>query len=160
MDIHEFDIFWNKHLNDLKRYALSLTKKKDLADSLMNDTYVRARNKLHLYKHNNNFVGWLCVIMKNIHQNSIKYEQRYTDYVVCESQESEHYSDADIEYKELLKLVHSLPNSLHAVFKLYVLGHKYEEISVILNIPTGTVKNRIHQAREWLKKRINCLYIN
>ena len=160
MDIHEFDIFWNKYLKELKRYALSLTKKKDLVNSLVNDTYVRARNNLHLYKQDDNFIGWLCVIMRNIHQNSIKYEQRYTDYVVCESQESGHYSDADIEYKELLKLVHSLPSSLHAVFKLYVLGHKYEEISVILNIPTGTVKNRIHQAREWLKKRINCLYIN
>ena len=55
MEIHDFDIFWNKHFEDLKRYAFSLTKKKDLADSLMNDTYVRARDKLHLYKQDNNF---------------------------------------------------------------------------------------------------------
>ena len=100
MDIHEFDIFWNKYLKELKRYALSLTKKKDLADSLMNDTYVRARSKLHLYKQDNNFIGWLCVIMRNIHQNSVKYELRYTDFVVCESQASEYYSDANIEYME------------------------------------------------------------
>ena len=160
MEIYNFDIFWNKYFEDLKRYAFSLTKKKDLADSLMNDTYVRARSKLHLYKHNSNFIGWLCVIMRNIHQNSTKYEQRYTDYVVCESQVSEYYSDANIEYIELLKLVNSLPSNLHAVFRLHVLGHKYEEMAEMLNIPVGTVKSRIHQAREWLKKRINKVYIN
>ena len=160
MEIYDFDIFWNKYFEDLKRYAFSLTKKKDLADSLINDTYVRARSKLHLYKQDNNFIGWLCVIMRNIHQNSFKYEQRYTDYVVCKSQESRHYSDANIEYKELLKLVNSLPSNLHAVFRLHVLGHKYEEIAEILTIPTGTVKSRIHLAREWLKKRINKVYIN
>ena len=160
MGIYDFDIFWNKYLKELKRYALSLTKKKDLADSLMNDTYVRARSKLQLYKQDNNFIGWLCVIMRNIHQNSFKYEQRYTDFVVCESQASEYYSDANIEYIELLKLVHSLPSDLHAVFRLHVLGHKYEEIAEILTIPTGTVKSRIHLAREWLKKRINSMYIN
>ena len=160
MEIHDFDIFWNKHFEDLKRYAFSLTKKKDLADSLMNDTYVRARDKLHLYKYNNNFIGWLCVIMRNIHQNSFKYEQRYTDYVVCESQESEYNTDSNIEYQELLKLAHSLPSNLHAVFRLHVLGHKYEEMAEMLNIPVGTVKSRIHMAREWLKKRINNVYIN
>lgn len=160
MEIHDFDIFWNKHFEDLKRYAFSLTKKKDLADSLMNDTYVRARDKLHLYKQDNNFIGWLCVIMRNIHQNSFKYEQRYTDYIVCESQVSECSTDSNIEYQDLLKLVYSLPSSLHTVFKLHVLGHKYEEIAEILNIPTGTVKSRIHLAREWLKKRINSVYIN
>ena len=160
MDIREFDIFWNKYFNDLKRYALSLAKRKDLADSLINDTYVRARNKLHLYKQDNNFIGWLCVIMRNIHQNSIMYEQRYTDFVVCKSQVSEYYSDANIEYIELLKLVHSLPTTLHSVFRLHVQGHKYEEMAEMLNIPVGTVKNRLHQARAWLKKRINSVYIN
>ena len=160
MDIQEFDISWNKYLNELKRYALSLTKKKDLADSLINDTYVRARNKLHLYKHNSNFIGWLCVIMRNIHQNSTKYEQRYTDCVVCESQVSDYSTDSNIEYQDLLKLVHSLTSNLYSVFRLHVLGHKYEEISEILNIPTGTVKSKIHMAREWLKKRINSGYWN
>ena len=160
MEIYDFDIFWNKYLKELKRYALSLTKKKDLVDSLMNDTYVRARNNLHLYKQDNNFIGWLCVIMRNIHQNAIMNEQRYTDFVVCESQVSEYNTDSNIDYMELLKLVHSLPSNLHAVFRLHVQGHKYEEMAEMLNIPVGTVKSRIHMAREWLKKRINSLYIN
>ena len=160
MEIYDFDIFWNKYFEDLKRYAFSLTKKKDLADSLMNDTYVRARSKLHLYKQDNNFIGWLCVIMKNIHQNAIMYEQRYTDFVVCDSQVSEYNTDSNIDYMELLKLVHSLPSNLHAVFKLHIQGHKYEEMAEMLNIPVGTVKSRIHMAREWLKKRINSMYIN
>ena len=43
MEIYDFDIFWNKYLKELKRYALSLTKKKDLVDALINDTYVKAK---------------------------------------------------------------------------------------------------------------------
>ena len=160
MEIYDFDLSWNKYLKELKRYALSLTKRKDLADSLINDTYVRARNNLHLYKQDNNFIGWLCVIMRNIHQNAIMHEQRYTDFVVCEDRASEYYSDANIEYIELLKLVHSLPTTLNSVFRLHVQGHKYEEMAEMLNIPVGTVKSRIHMAREWLKKRINSVYIN
>ena len=154
MDIHEFDIFWNKYFNDLKRYALSLTKKKDLVGGLINDTYVKAKNNLHLYRQDENFIGWLYVIMRNAHRNYLKHEKRYADFELCENCDSVYHTDSDIEYEQLMVLVKSLPTELYVVFNLYSSGYKYNEIAELLDIPIGTVKSRIHIAREWLKKRI------
>lgn len=44
--------------------------------------------------------------------------------------------------------VHSVP------FKMYFEGYKYHEIAEQLEIPIGTVKNRIHIARKELKDRL------
>ena len=42
-------------------------------------------------------------------------------------------------------------------FEMYFNGFKYQEISEKLDIPIGTVKNRIHIARKELKSRIESM---
>jgi DNA-directed RNA polymerase specialized sigma24 family protein len=39
-------------------------------------------------------------------------------------------------------------------FKMYTSGYKYHEIAEHLNIPIGTVKNRIFHARKEIQKRL------
>ena len=55
----------------------------------------------------------------------------------------------------LLKLVDELPDTLREVLILNSLDElSYEEISRILNIPTGTVGSRIHAARKKLLQKL------
>ncbi|TRX58603.1 hypothetical protein FNH22_12030 [Fulvivirga sp. M361] len=39
-------------------------------------------------------------------------------------------------------------------FKLYTEGYKYHEIADELNIPIGTVKNRIFHARKQIREKL------
>ncbi|MBO5665469.1 MAG: RNA polymerase sigma factor, partial [Bacteroidaceae bacterium] len=46
----------------------------------------------------------------------------------------------------------NLPEKSAKAMRLFISGHKYIEISVIMQIPIGTVKTRINKSREKLKK--------
>jgi RNA polymerase sigma-70 factor (ECF subfamily) len=39
-------------------------------------------------------------------------------------------------------------------YSLHITGYKYDEIAQKLTLPLGTVKSRIHTARERLKKQL------
>jgi RNA polymerase sigma-70 factor (ECF subfamily) len=55
---------------------------------------------------------------------------------------------------DITKAVTALDESYKTPFMMYFRGFKYHEISEKLNIPIGTVKNRIHIARKELKEQL------
>ncbi|RZL39800.1 MAG: RNA polymerase sigma factor, partial [Pedobacter sp.] len=54
--------------------------------------------------------------------------------------------------QDIGKAMNSLKDEYRIPFQRYFEGYKYEEIAVEMNIPIGTVKTHIHQARLGLKK--------
>ena len=56
--------------------------------------------------------------------------------------------------KEIYKRIDALNEDFGTPVKLMLNGMKYEEISEELNIPIGTVKSRLHQARKDLQSKI------
>jgi RNA polymerase sigma-70 factor (ECF subfamily) len=64
----------------------------------------------------------------------------------------------EINEKDLLKLVQSLPPAYRTVFNLYVLeGFKHEEIAKKLNIHVGTSKSNLAKARKHLQNKLKKL---
>ena len=67
-----------------------------------------------------------------------------------------------LERAEREKIVEAALNKLGPEHRAVVVlkdfdGHRYEEISVILNIPVGTVRSRLHRARCELRERLRGL---
>jgi RNA polymerase sigma factor (sigma-70 family) len=60
--------------------------------------------------------------------------------------------DRIFERKELQDKIRCLPPSFARPLKLYLAGYAYKEIAKMTNVPIGTVKSRIHLAKEKLKK--------
>ncbi|WP_370633680.1 RNA polymerase sigma factor [Pedobacter sp. Leaf250] len=54
--------------------------------------------------------------------------------------------------EDISKAMASIKQEHNIPFQLYFEGFKYEEIAIQLDIPVGTVKTHIHQARIGLKK--------
>ncbi len=53
--------------------------------------------------------------------------------------------------QHLMESISLLPEKMRTVFVLNVMEHlSYEEIAQTLNIKTGTVKSRLHHARQFL----------
>ncbi len=61
----------------------------------------------------------------------------------------------NMNIKEIMKLVQSLPDGYRTVFNLYVFeGMNHREIGEMLEISENTSKSQLHKAREILKKKI------
>lgn len=56
--------------------------------------------------------------------------------------------------EDIHKALAKLQPEYYAPFLKYFEGFKYHEIAVQLGIPIGTVKTRIHLARQLLKKKL------
>jgi RNA polymerase sigma-70 factor, ECF subfamily len=61
----------------------------------------------------------------------------------------------EMNVREIMKLVHSLPDGYRTVFNLYVFeGMNHREIGELLGISDNTSKSQLYKAREILKKKI------
>ncbi|NBW35402.1 MAG: hypothetical protein EBR30_10370 [Cytophagia bacterium] len=62
--------------------------------------------------------------------------------------------DSSYEYKDAWKKIDAVKDELLIPFKMHTSGYKYNEIAEHLNIPIGTVKNRIFHARKEIQKQL------
>jgi len=151
----------------LKNVALKLTMDQDDAKDLIQDTILKAIKYKDKFINSTNLKGWLCVIMKNTFINTYRRTVRKKslinnsfDLSKEEIQTSIHSNttDAQINYKELLRVIDLLKDEFKLPFMRYVDGYKYKEISEELDIPIGTVKSRIFIARKELIARLKNEY--
>ncbi len=79
------------------------------------------------------------------------------------SKEADQYENADtsenifdyMNAKEIMKMIHSLPDGYRTVFNLYFFeGMNHREIGDVLNISENTSKSQLHRARAILKEKI------
>jgi RNA polymerase sigma-70 factor (ECF subfamily) len=72
-----------------------------------------------------------------------------------ESAETDEDVLGQLTAKEILLLVHSLPDGYRAVFNLYVFeGKNHREIGELLGISENTSKSQLHRARALLKEKL------
>ena len=146
----------NKVEDVIMSVAGKFTSNYNSARELYQDTVVRAFIKRHTYTENTNFKFWILTILRNNFINNLKYTQR-VDYVddintaVSKRSLSDSYIDNSIDFRELELIMQELPMVYYNPLHMFLEGYKYYEISMELNIPVSTVKNRIHIARERLR---------
>ena len=58
--------------------------------------------------------------------------------------------------RDIQRALAKLPEEYYLPFSMYFEGYKYQEIADHFRIPIGTVKTRIHMARQQLKKKLKC----
>ena len=66
--------------------------------------------------------------------------------------------ESSVTTEELHKIINHLDEDLKVPFMMMWQGYKYEEVSDQLEIPLGTVKSRIFQARKLLQERVKRLF--
>ena len=146
--------------NRLQRFAYSLVSDRDDALDLVQETYLKAisyREKLSDYS---NLRVWVMTIMKNIFINNYRRKNKARDimnekYAVAKNLDSGFEStESYYTQNEINKSVDSLSDDLKKPFAMYVDGFKYREIADELSINIGTVKSRIHTARQRLMESL------
>lgn len=146
---------------DVWNYAFFLTKRKDAADDISQDVFLRA------FKHWNDFQGrssvktWLLTITRNLSLNYLKssYMTRVslTGWITSKQTEpsaEKEFMDA-AAVSQIWKYVLELPPKYREVLILeshYQLPRK--EIAELLGISEGTIKSRLHRARARMEMKL------
>lgn len=147
----------------LKSFAMKLTRDVDDANDLLQDTLVKAFLNREKYLDGTNLKAWLYTIMKNtfitnyqrmIRKNTFIDNSENLHYLNSSSVSIENGAYSEFAMEDINRAVKALDTVYSDPFMMYFNGYKYHEISDKLEIPIGTVKNRIHIARKELKDRL------
>lgn len=152
-----------EHASSLKAYALYLTQDREEANDLLQETFLKAFSNYTKFTDDTNLKGWLYTIMKNTFINN--YRRRVKRNTFLDSTDNDYYlnspSHADtnggekkMAMDDIQAAIAKLPFELKEAFMMNYRGYKYQEIADHFGIPIGTVKTRIHLARQVLKKRL------
>jgi len=160
----EFSYSLNKLTKSLKPFALKLTRDVDDANDLLQDTMVKAFTNKDKFTDGTNLKAWLYTIMKNTFITNYQRMVRRGTFV--DTSDNLHFinsgaaiieNDAygDFAMKDITTAITALDPVYKDPFLMHFRGFKYHEIADKLQIPIGTVKNRIHIARKLLKDQLS-----
>lgn len=157
-------------LDALYNFAYHLTYDEDKANDLVQETYLKALRFIDSYVEGTNAKAWLFTILKNafineyrkkiVRPNKVELEKvtslqdredaRYSSYVdLREEMFQQMMGD------EVTRAINELPVDYRTVILLCDIEEfKYDEIAKILDVPIGTVRSRIHRARNMLKDKL------
>ncbi|WP_443943432.1 RNA polymerase sigma factor [Pedobacter sp. AW1-32] len=159
----EFSAMVKQYAPSLKAHALNFTKDFEDANDLIQDTLVKALRFYNNFEEGTNFKGWLFVIMKNTFINNYRKESKTRGILIQDEEISyanlmtsaqTNGATSKIAIDDITKALNLLPDVYRIPFVKYFEGYKYHEIAEEYDIPLGTVKTRIHMAREMLKKQL------
>lgn len=151
------------HRSCLENFALKFTNDIEDANDLVQDTIIKAIRYHNLYKQGTNLRGWLYTIMRNTFINDYrKGSKRNAIMETSEDLSSQQLRNSATtnqgENKFIMEDIHKALGRLQPdyskPFLRYFEGYKYHEIAEELAIPIGTVKTRIHMARQILKAQL------
>src|SRR6187551_68675 len=173
-DKQKQDIFDNEfmpQINSMYNFGYRLTLDRDDAKDLVQDTYLKAYRFIESFQKGTNAKAWLFRILKNSFINDYRKktkEPSKVDYQEVEtyynSEEVDRQITPDLRVESLKDMIgdeiSNALNSLDVDFKTVIIlcdleGFKYDEMAKILDIPIGTVRSRLHRARNLLKEKLS-----
>ena len=149
--------------------ALRLTRKREDAEDLVQETLTRAWSNFQRFTRGTNLKAWLHRIMMNAFINAYRKRQREpllltsTIEVLADTPRHATGDSRPAEEQVLDRLVaaevsaalRDLPEDFKAAFYLTdIEGFSYREAAEIMGTPLGTVTSRLHRARYSLRSSI------
>ena len=136
---------------NLRAFAISLCGDVDRADDLVQETLVKAWNKLSSFEQGTNFKAWLFTILRNTYfseRRKLRREVKDTDgeYAARLSVPPEQHGHMDmVDFKAALSRLSD--DQRESLILIGAEGFSYEEVAAICGCAVGTVKSRVNRAR-------------
>jgi RNA polymerase sigma-70 factor (ECF subfamily) len=143
----------------LRAFAVSLSRDRDQAEDLIQETLLSACRNLDRFEPGTNMTAWLFTILRHNFYSEYRKRRRevqdveggYTKSLVAQPEQI-----ACIEYEELRTALSKLPKKMRDILLLVAVGGvSYPEAARICGCATGTAKSRIHRARTRLAELLS-----
>jgi RNA polymerase sigma-70 factor (ECF subfamily) len=124
-----------------------------LSEELIQETWVRAIQKLPSFQWKSSLLTWLTGILINLNRERFR---ELVHYKLTEEISDRTPSANKIEIMDLENAIKSLPHGYRQILILHdVEGYKHREIAEMLEIEEGTSKSQLFQARRAIRKFLN-----
>jgi len=164
----EFEDSAMVHLDAVYRGAYALCAKADVAEDLVQTTFLKAFERFESFQSGTNCKAWLMQILRNVWIDRLRHhkfaeqqmpfdkeliaDRPHENVAVWSNAEEmmENFSD-----EQVIRALQELPaHQRLTLFLADVEGFSQNEIARITGVEVGTVKSRISRARAQLKKKL------
>jgi RNA polymerase sigma-70 factor (ECF subfamily) len=160
------------HADALYNFAMHLTNyKEEDSNDLVQDAYLKALRFMDKYEAGTNPKAWLFTILKNAFINEYRKKAKLPTKVDYEEIVHFHQEEDNSGYSSYMDLreemfenmmgdevtvaINDLPQEFKTVILLCdIEDFSYEDIAKIIDAPIGTVRSRLHRARNLLKEKL------
>lgn len=130
------------------------------AEDITQEVFLEAYQHLGTLKRPERFGSWLNGIAKNLCKMWLRRQPQTLPIDELKQQEGQAASPMEVceqhdLHERVMDAISQLPEPNRIVMTLYSMdGLSYEEIGAFLDVPIGTVRSRIHRARQTLRKEL------
>ncbi|MBN1949141.1 MAG: RNA polymerase sigma factor [Candidatus Cloacimonetes bacterium] len=147
-------------LSTIRKYIF--TEHLSSIDDIVQETYLRAYKSLSRkkFRHEAKISSWLYVIARN---ETIRMNQRLSRQTQI-TRKYQDMQDPEITWEELdidkllapdlEEIIAGLSEKYRQVFRFYLQGYDENAIATELSLPRGTIKSRLHRAKNQLRKSV------
>ena len=139
---------------NLRAFAMSLCGNPTRSDDLVQETLVKAWDKLGSFHEGTNLKAWLFTILRNIYFSEHRRRRREiedADGNLSAGLAVHPEQPGHMDFIDFRVALHKLPNDQReALILVGAEGFSYEEAAVISSCAVGTIKSRVNRARRRL----------
>lgn len=142
-------------LPNLRRFAISLCRSRDLADDLVQAACERALANQHRFEAGTRFDAWMFRILRNLWVDHVRRARTagptedISETRGLAGASGEREAEARLTLKSVASAIDELPHEQREVLVLVcVEDFSYKEVAEVLSIPIGTVMSRLARARK------------
>lgn len=151
-DLRCFETLVRRYQTPVFRFVLHLTADAATAEDITQETFVKAFRFLRRYRGDSRFTTWLFSIARNCVQDEYRRATRRGRLAArLEEREVEHQPLERVTPLEVREALQTLPHELlEPIVMIDIFGVSYSEAAATIGAPEGTIKSRVHRARERL----------
>jgi len=167
-NLGSFDIIVHRYKNRLMNFVFRFVKDNDVAEDIVQETFLRVFRKRRDYKAIANFSTWIFTIAGNLAKSELRRRKRWNFLSIDAANEGEknfELPDAGIrpDRNTAISLIEESvqdaidtlpPKYKEALILRDIEGLSYQNIAEIMRVPVGTVKSRVNRARMKLQKKL------
>lgn len=162
-DLEALGELYERHKAQVYRTALAITRDEKAAEDILQDVFLRIYTYADRIDESLPFEPWLYRVTVNLAYSWISRVKRWLNslqasldrWVLPIQRYPEKAAEKHEQWQVLQQAIDSLPPAHRVVIILFYLeGLSLKEIAYVVDVPEGTVKSRLHYARENLRKAL------
>jgi RNA polymerase sigma-70 factor (ECF subfamily) len=140
----------SRHRNRLIRTATNLLRDRYEAEDVAQEAFLKAFREIHRLREDKAFSGFLYRICVRLCMDRLRLKRA----APSEIEHVQPHEGASVETRVVIeKILNMMPSDLRATLVLREMEQlSYEEVAEYMHVPIGTVRSRLHTARERFRK--------
>lgn len=163
-DPGKFEILVNRYQKEFMRKIFRIVRDKDQAEDIVQETFIKIYKNAEKYKLQDGatFKSWAYAVLTNTCYSFLKKEKKKEQFLALADSDMLDIVSGDandienkLDLNQALSALNKIPSMLARMITLALAGKTPEEIAKIEGISEGTVRTRLHRAKNEVRKYIS-----